>query len=209
MPCAFRAGTSSASVVSTARVVTSVLAPYWLDRPMSTPGRPMISASPERGIAASATVATSPILTGAPAVSGNGARARSAAARLGAPAVMTMRWEGPSAKPPPRTAAAACTAAVTSASVTPRAAMASGRTCTSRRRSSPPKTMARATPGTASSRVRTCHWIRSRSFIGSMPGATKPIFNRSMVEEVSGLRRGVATVAGSVPAASAIASAST
>src|SRR6185437_2365614 len=46
-PCAFNPGSSWASAASTARVADSVLAPYWLASDNSTPGLPLISASPD------------------------------------------------------------------------------------------------------------------------------------------------------------------
>ena len=64
MPWALRAGTICASAASTARVVSKVLAPYWLASDSRMPGLPMISASPERSAGASVTVATSPMVIG-------------------------------------------------------------------------------------------------------------------------------------------------
>ncbi len=80
-PWASSAGLSSAIAASTARVVSQVLAPYWLDMLISTPGVPMIRASPMSGAGASTTSATSPMRTIEPSVVGIWPRATSWALR--------------------------------------------------------------------------------------------------------------------------------
>ena len=163
-PCALSAEASSRSAASTACVASSVLAPYWLDMETSTPGLPMISASPVIGPAPSTTSATSPIRTGAaPLTAARGAAARSEALRGWPCASTRMRCSGVSMKPAPLTPVAAFTAASTSATPRSRAARWRGRTRTSSRRTSPPYTVARATPGTESRRGRTVHCTSSRS----------------------------------------------
>ncbi len=64
---------------SVARVTSSVLAPYWLDRDSSTPGLPWMIASPNFGAAASTTLAKSFSLSGAPSCEGTMASPSAAA----------------------------------------------------------------------------------------------------------------------------------
>ena len=59
MPCLSRVGWKSASALSTRRVTSRVFVPYWLVIANSTPGLPMINASPNFGDAAFTTSATS------------------------------------------------------------------------------------------------------------------------------------------------------
>ncbi len=205
-PAAVRAGVTSASAASRLRVVCKVLAPYWLDSVISTPGRPMISASPCRGAAASTTCATSPTRTVPPLpVESTESAIWRAVIALG-PGSIRMRWLGVSAKPPPLTWMARSTAPARSAKVRLRASRRAGSARTSIRRCSPPNTFARATPGAASRRGRTVHSTRSRSAMGLRRSLVKPILSRSMVEEVSGVMRGVSDPAGNCGMASASAS---
>src|SRR6202521_5602918 len=111
---------------------------------------------------------------------------------------MSTRWLAVSMKPPPRTPVAERTAETTSLKARSRAFSSRGSTCTCSCRSSPPKSVARATPGTASNRGRIVHCTRSRSCIGDSRSLTKPSFSRSMVEDVSGSSLGGFTPSGSL-----------
>ena len=166
----------------------------------------MTLASPNRGADASTTSATSPRRTGRPVPAGRTAPDRLCGVTAPLVGSIRIRWVDVSEKPPPRTVAAAWTALWTSDRGISRAIRASGRTRTSSRRNSPPKTVARATPAVASKRGRTVHCTRSRSAIGLSVSLTNPILSRSMVEEVNGLSLGADTPTGRRPAASLSAS---
>ena len=187
-------------------MVASVFAPYWLDRVSNTPGRPMISASPTDGATPSTTCATSPTRTAAFGPAPRAAAAISDALAALCPGSIMIRWFGVSANPPPLIATARSTAPFRSASANPRANRRAGSARTSIRRCSPPNTLARATPGTASRRGRTVHSIRSRNWSGLSRSLVKPTFSRSIVEDTSGVSRGASTPGGRRPATSASAS---
>ena len=112
---------------------------------------------------------------------------------------MTMRWAGVSMKPAPRTPVAALAASRRSLRVRSKVASFSGLTWICSCSTSPPKTLAWATPGTARRRgfrVQSTKVRRSRPDIFS---AMRPIFNKSMVDEVSGERVGARALSGSWP----------
>ncbi len=202
-PWAFNAGSRSCSAASTSRVTFSVLAPYCDAVVTSTPGRPMMTASPKSGAGASVTWATSPIWTTAPPVLGISVEAMSAVVAAWAFGTTRIRCSEVSIKPPPDREDEVCVALTTSSRLRSRAASAVGSTRTSSRRTSPPKTTARATPGTASRRGRIVHCTRSRSAFGSSLSETKPILSKSMVDEVRGATTGRPTPDGNCASARA------
>jgi len=69
-PRAASAGLKEAIAASTARVTSSVFAPYWLDSPSMTPGFPMMSVSPNFGAAPPVTEAKSRSRSGVPLCAG-------------------------------------------------------------------------------------------------------------------------------------------
>ena len=206
-PWASSPGFNSASATSTAFVAVKVLVPNWLVSAISTPGWPMIRASPNFGAGASTTSATADSGTGL-AAEGATMMCANSPADIALPRTSTwIRCAAESTKPPPWIAVAARTAVMTSATASPRASSATASTRTSSRETSPPKIVTLATPGTDKSRGFMVQSARSRSAVGVIFGAINPSLRRSMVEEVSGDSTGVPVPMGKRPATSATRSA--
>jgi hypothetical protein len=201
MPSRANTGFRSASACSSATVTSMVLAPYWLAIVTRTPGRPMMSESPNFGSPPSATVATSRSRTGTPFVPVVTTMAPNASAVSVWPSVWsTTRWFSFSMNPAPRTPLASRAAPSTSDRARLCATSRSGCTWICHWRTSPPKILQSATPDTASSRGRRVQLANVRSCIGVSWSLSRPILSRSMVDEVSGDIFGAATPAGSEPA---------
>ena len=121
---------------------------------------------------------------------------------------MVIRWLRVSTKPAPITAVEIRATASTSARARSYARRRSGKTWIWSCRTSPPKVLHLATPGTESRRGFKVQSAKVRSSIGVILSETRPILRRSMVEEVSGVMRGALTLTGNWPAVSASFSAS-
>ncbi len=130
MPSDSNTGPSSPSARSTASVASIVFAPNWLAAVSSTPGSPMISASPNFGSAESATTATSRKRTLTPSCWPTTTAPISAGVSDWPSVCTSSRCVGVSTKPAPRTPLALFAAATTSCKVRSNASSRAGSTCT-------------------------------------------------------------------------------
>jgi hypothetical protein len=119
-----------------------------------------------------------------------------------------MRWLAPSITPAPRTPVARRAASTTSATPMPWRRSRSGSSWIWSCRTSPPKTATLETPGVASSRGRRIQSTNVRCSMSERLSEVTPTTRTVLDEEVSGVRTGGSTVAGSRPAASPSRSAS-
>ena len=209
MPCWARTGSISPSAASSPRVTSRVFVPYWLDIVMSTPGLPWMIVSPNFGSAPSLTVAKSLSRTLWPLVEVTTTTFPRISGVSDWPSVsMTTRWFAVSTNPAPITPVDTRAALSTSVKERSYAMSRSDLTRICSCRTSPPKTLHLATPGTASRRGLSTQSANVRSSIGPRAVETRPIFKRSIVDEVSGVIFGVFTPTGSWPAVSPSLSAS-